>query len=306
MRGFRTIGCAAGLATLVAVSGRAQTASYSATTDLVVIQANAYDGDGRPVGGLGADAFSVWDDGRAQRVSLFSNQDEPLTIGLVVDSSISMHAIRDRVLAATSGFLNGTHDGSDLFAIAFNEHVRPALAPDAPFTSDPGALGAALESVSGARGKTALYDAVDAAVRYAARGHRPRRGLVVISDGSDNASTRTFDAVVATIRASDVVIHTVALTDPVEPGRPDVLKRLSHETGGEFLQPSSVAQIAPMLTRLAQDLRQGYVLGFVPASPADGRHHQLKLTARARDGRRLQVRSRAGYLAAGAVVRGAL
>ena len=156
----------------------------------------------------------------------------------------------------------------------------------------------ALEAVAGARGKTALYDAVTAGVHYAARGQFPRKALVVISDGGDNASASTLEDVLTHIREADIVIHTVALTDPVEPSKPGILKRLSEDTGGEFLRPSRTRDIAPTLARLAEDIRRGYVLGFHPTSTQDGQFHRVRLSARSHDTGTLHVKTRAGYRSA--------
>jgi len=294
MRGA-VIACAAGLASVLAGVGRAQTASFTSSTELVVVQASVRDRHGRPIGDLTADAFQILDEGKIVPVSVFSNADEPVTIGLVVDSSISMQPIRTQVLEAASAFLEAVHSDSELFAIAFNEQVRNALPAEAPFTSDPVALRAALDTVAGARGKTALYDAVGEGLRYASRGRFPRRSLVVITDGTDNASSTTLDETLARLREGDVVVHAVALTDPVEPSRPDVLKRMATETGGEFLRPENTPKIRPLLTKLADDLRHAYMLGFKPAA-ADGRFHRIQLSARDGNGARLQVRTRAGYM----------
>ena len=288
--------CAAGLATMIAGTGRAQTASFTSSTDLVVVQANVRDHHGKPVGNLKAEAFSIADEGKPVPVSVFSNTDEPVTIGLVVDSSISMQPIRAQVLEAASAFLEAVHTDSELFAIAFNEHVRAALPAQAPFTSDPVALRAALDAVTGARGKTAFYDAVDEGIRYASQGRFPRRSLVLITDGTDNASSGTLDRTLARLRAGDIVVHAVALSDPVEKSRPDVLRRMAQATGGEFLKPDNASRIRPLLATLAADLRHGYVLGFPPAGHTNSQFHRIEVTARGADGARLRVQTREGYM----------
>ena len=298
MRHLVAFACAAGLTSSLVSAGRAQTATFSTSTDLVVLQVSVRDDRGRAISGLPAESFTLWDGNTKRDIAVFSNDDAPMTIGVVVDSSISMRTIRDDVMAACAGFLTGLRGGSDLFALTFNEHVRTALPPEAPFTRDTAELRLALEAVAGARGKTALYDAVTAGVHYAARGQFPRKALVVISDGGDNASASTLEDVLTQIREADIVIHTVALTDPVEPSKPGILKRLSEDTGGEFLRPSRTRDIAPTLARLAEDIRRGYVLGFHPTSTQDGQFHRVRLSARSHDTGTLHVKTRAGYRSA--------
>jgi Ca-activated chloride channel family protein len=59
-----------------------------------------------------------------------------VTVGLLVDSSGSMREGRERVIAAAGAFAEASHTKDELFALAFNEDVRAALPPEAPFTSD--------------------------------------------------------------------------------------------------------------------------------------------------------------------------
>jgi hypothetical protein len=79
------------------------------------------------VSGLEQKAFRVLENKQPQPVSFFSNQDTPVTVGLVIDSSGSMGANRDRVIAAAVAFAENSNPDDDIFALAFNENVRSAL-----------------------------------------------------------------------------------------------------------------------------------------------------------------------------------
>src|SRR6188768_3646018 len=85
-----------GLAALVA----AQENQFRIRTDLVVLHVGVRDRRGAYVGDLDEQAFRVYEDGQLREVSLFRREDEPATIGLVVDSSASMSAVRPLVIAA--------------------------------------------------------------------------------------------------------------------------------------------------------------------------------------------------------------
>ena len=279
-----------------AVTG--QENQFRIRTDLVVLHVSVRDRRGSYVGDLDERMFRVYEDGQAREVSLFRREDEPATVGLVVDSSASMSAVRPLVIAASGAFAEANHPGDEFFAMAFNDEVRPALPPTRPFTSDAGELREALGLAIDPHGRTALFDAISAAIDYSARGSRARIALVVISDGGDNASRTTFSQLAAKVQTSNVLIYTVAIVDPVdEDARPELLRELARTTGGESFEPKAAADVHTTLQTIARDLRHSYVLGYVPVSVADGRLRKLRVSVEAPGRSGLSVRARSAYLA---------
>ena len=272
---------------------------FSTASDLVVVHATIKDRDGAYVRGLTRDAFAILEDGRAQNAQLFTSEDAPVTVGLLIDSSGSMQPIRERVIAAAAAFAGASHPSDELFALGFNDSVTSALPPTAPFTSDVRVLQGALTSTIRAYGRTALFDAIAAGLEYLGRGRHERRVLVIVSDGGDNASRTTFDEVVAKTQTSNAVIYTVALVDAVErDSNPGLLKRIAQANGGEAFAPKNPDDIVEVLQRIAQDIRQTYTLGYVSTNNArDGAFRQIRLIVQSPDRRRLVVRTRSGYLA---------
>jgi hypothetical protein len=194
------------------------------------------------VSGLPPEAFGVVEDGRAQTVRFFADTDTPVTVGLLVDSSASMHPNRRVVIAGATSFAEASSPRDEIFALAFNEDVYSALPPAAPFTNDSTVLRAALEHYVTARGRTALYDAISTGVDYFARGTPERKVLVVLSDGGDNASHATKEASVRKALASNAVIYTIALVLPgVHDANPALLKELAQASGSESFRPDTNA-----------------------------------------------------------------
>jgi VWFA-related protein len=272
---------------------------FSTGSDLVVVHATIKDGSGAYVTGLTRDAFAILEDGRPQNAQLFTSEDAPVTVGLLIDSSGSMQPNRDRVIAAATAFAEASHPSDELFAVAFNDRVSAALPPTAPFTSDVVVLQDALTNTIRAYGRTALFDAIAAGLDYLARGHHERRVLVIVSDGGDNASHTTFAEVVTKTQASNAVIYTVALVDPVERDtNPGLLRRIAQANGGEAFAPRNVDDITEVLRHIARDIRHTYTLGYVSTNSArDGAFRQIRLIVQSPDRRRLVVRTRSGYLA---------
>jgi len=272
--------------------------TFASRSELVVLHALVEDRRGASVSGLGREAFTILEDGRPQAMDFFAEEDTPADVGLLVDSSGSMFEARERVIAAAGAFVRTSHPDDQMFALVFTEHVRPALPADAPFTGDVGVLQAALGSVFVPRGRTALYDAILHGLEYVARGDHLRKALIVVSDGGDNASAADFEEVLRRTQASNTVIYTVAVADPLErdanPGR---LRRLAEASGGEAFRPRRPEQIGTVMQHIAQDIRSSYTLGYAPADTArDGRFRRIRVTVRSPDGRPVSVRTRQGYV----------
>ena len=274
---------------------------FSADSELVVLHVTVKDGRGAYVSGLPQEAFRVVEDGLAQTVRVFTDTDTPVTIGLLVDSSASMHPNRRVVIAGASSFAEASSPLDEIFALAFNEDVYSVLPPTAPFTNNSTVLRASLEQNVTARGRTALYDAIATGIDYLSHGTRERKVLVVLSDGGDNASQATKEASVRKALASNAVIYTIALVIPgVRDANPTLLKELAQASGGESFRPDTDApqEIAEALGQIARDIRRTYTIGYTSTNTArDGAFRRVRVVVRAPPGQRLVVRSRAGYIA---------
>lgn len=278
----------------------AQQATFSAQSDLVVLHVTVTDRGGTYVTDLSRDAFEVFDEGRRRPVEFLASTDTPVTIGLLIDSSGSMLPARELVIAAAAAFAEASHPQDEIFALAFNEHVRAALPPGAPFTSNANTLRAALARTISARGRTALYDAVLAGLDYLSAGSRARRVLVVVSDGHDNASRTTREEVFRKAQASNAMIYTLALRDTTRPreGDPALLRELARVTGGAAFRPDRPRDVGTALQEIAEDIRHTYTIGYSPTpEDRDGSYHRVRVEVESPSGRRLGVRSRGGYLA---------
>lgn len=288
-------------AALVPIAGRAQEQArpaFSVRSQLVVLQVTVRETNGAYVEGLRQDAFSVIEDGQPQTVELFSDADTPVTVGLLVDSSASMFSSRSLVIDGAVRFAGASHPQDELFALAFNEAVRPALDPRTPFTHDSAILRDALERAMTARGRTALYDAISAGVDYLAHGSRDRKALVVLSDGGDNASHATQSAAVRKAQASSAVIYTVALENSSREANPRLLEELAGSSGGLAFRPRDSREFADALRDVARAIRHTYAVAYTPTNAAsDGGFRRVRVVVTAPQGRRLLIRTRAGYTA---------
>ena len=274
-------------------------AHFSARSDLVVLDVAVTDRRGGFVGGLPQASFQILEDGRPQDVSFFAQQDAPATIGLLIDSSGSMVEHKDRVVAAITTFALASHREDQFLPLAFNEHVTIVLPPERRFTDDANELRDSLTRGLNAYGRTAFHDALAYALENLSEARHERRALVVLSDGGDNASRLSFDDVLKQVQASNVVIYSIALLDPLSRDQnPKGLRRLAEATGGLAFEPKRVGEIATALVTIAEDIRSRYTLAYAPANvEADGRLRHVSVTAMSPDHSRLKVRTRTGYIA---------
>jgi len=180
---------------------------FRTETRLVVLHASAEDKDGHLVKDLPQSAFQVFENGVKQKISGFRQEDVPVSMGLVIDSSASMTKKRDRVAAAALGLVKLSNPDDEVFIVNFDEY--PSL--DVDFTSDIEALKKGLKHFD-ARGGTAMRDALRTAIEHLkGRDKKDKKVLLVVTDGADNASVATLEYVIRAAQQSDVLIYTVGL-----------------------------------------------------------------------------------------------
>ncbi len=265
---------------------------------MVVLNATVVNRKGELVSGLGQGDFRVYEDGLLQEVTSFSHEDIPVTVGLVVDNSGSMRSKRPEVIFAALAFARSSNAEDQMFVVSFNESVSFGLPDDTPFTDKEAQLKAALSRIA-ANGKTALYDAVAAALEHLKKGNRDKKVLIVISDGGDNASTRKLAEIMAMAAQSDAIVYTIGVFDETDPDRnPGVLKQLAKTTGGQAFFPESVKEVFPICNQIARDIRNQYSLAYLPKNvKQDGTYRVIQVDAGTPGRKRLSVRTRAGYYA---------
>ena len=285
---------------LFCLAASAQDASFrSSSSELVVLPVVVTDTQGRYISDLDRERFTVFDNGRRVPIDLFTNEDTPLTIGLIIDASGSMRLKMAEVVSASLAFARLSNPQDEVFAIRFNDDVQNVIR-DRQFllAQDLAALNVALRSMR-PDGRTALYDALMAGIEQLALGSRARKVLVVISDGGDNASEATLDHVLARARESNAAIYTIGVFDADDLDRnPGVLKSLARATGGERFLPRSPGDLLQACERIAREIRSGYTIGYVPPD-RDGSYHRVRVDVQPSTSQKTKIRTRPGYFAAG-------
>lgn len=299
------------VATAPAVPAAAATASAAATavpgddryvvnTDLINLSVTLTDTYGRYVTGLSKDAFTVFDDKEQQEIQFFSDDDAPVSMGVVFDVSGSMGKEKlSRAREALRHFVETSHDSDEYFLIGFNS--RAQLLMDR--TRDSDAMLDKLTFVE-SRGNTALYDACYLGIEKVTRGAHQKRALLVISDGQDNNSRYTFNELRRLLKETDVLIYAIGIVEKGNPNSLDVggqalLDELASVSGGRAFFPDTAAEMNEIFERIAIELRHQYSIAYRPKNfTNDGKWHKVKVKVTPPRGLpRLYVRTKDGYFA---------
>ena len=282
-------------------------ARITLTSDLVVLPVKVTDAKGTFVSGLKPQNFRVFEDGHQQDITLFKEEDTPVTVGLVVDHSHSMGPKLPAVILAVNAFAHSSNPEDEMFVVDFNENVSVELMGGMPFTHDASELQKAISAVS-ARGQTALYDAVIEGLTHVQLGQWDKKALIILSDGGDNASRAKFSELLALAQRSHVIIYSIGLVDEAgEEENPKILQKLSHATGGITFFTKRSDEAAKYTKQIARDLREQYTLGYAPTTK-DGRDSFRKTVVEVSSpgGGKLRVRTRPGYYPGAAKIQAAL
>jgi Ca-activated chloride channel family protein len=267
--------------------------------DEVLLNCAVVDDKGRLVTDLKRGDFHVWEDGAPQTTSSFLHQDQPVSLGILVDNSGSMLDKRATVNAAALNLLRDSNPRDSTFIVNFSD--RAFL--DQGFTSNIDLLNRGL-SHSDSKGTTALYDAVAASANELSNhGKLPKQVLLVITDGADNASRIDLEQAIRRVQnLGGPVVYTIGLlfdADRKEAVRARAdLEKLSEETGGIAYFPHSLSDVNDIAAEVAREIRNQYTIGYHSSKPASmGGYRVVHVEATAPGHGKLIVRTRKGYYA---------
>jgi Ca-activated chloride channel family protein len=270
-------------------------------TDLITLTVTVTDTYGRFVSGLNKGAFTVLDEKKPQEITFFSDDDSPVSVGVIFDVSGSMGGDKiKRARDALSKFIQTSHNADEYFLIAFNSRAQLLLDK----TRDGNSVLDKLTFVQ-TRNNTALYDACYLGVEKVQRGAHPKRALLLISDGQDNNSRYTFNELRRLLKESDVVLYGVGILSGGDAGSSlgmegqGILDELASVSGGKAFFPRSAAEMDDIFEQIALELRHQYSIGYKPSNfNNDGKWRKIKVKVTPPRGLpRLFVRSKEGYYA---------
>lgn len=270
--------------------------TFSVDVGLVVLPVSVKDKSGKSVAGLEQGNFEIYEDGAPQRIELFEQKDAPVAVGLIIDNSGSLAPKRVEVANAAAILAEYSNAHDQIFVLHFHERIAYALKLGEAFTSNVQELRSAVAQMIG-RGRTAFHDAVLSGLEHVEQSLLPKKVLIVVSDGADNASRQTREEMLQRAAASETIIYSIGIYDDHESQKDlGLLKQLAHITGGEAYFPRNAGQLARVCRRIATDIRAQYTLGYVPRNQkSDGRYRNIRVDVKAANRGELTARTRSGY-----------
>lgn len=264
----------------------------------VRLQFTAADEQGRLVDNLSADEVEVFDN-RAP-VGHFSeferNDNLPLALGLVVDTSDSVKRVLGEEKLAAASFLQRVlrRQSDTAFVMAFGGTAKIWQTSTGDRQPLLDAIARLKQPGWGSRMFDALYAACQAAESSA--GQPSHHALIVLTDGDDTDSLRTMADVIAATQRAEVQVYALTIHAPGVADRGDrVLQRLADATGGRLYVAASGRQLDAAFAQIEQDLRTQYTVSFPPQQGTPG-YHSLQVEVRAPQ--KLVIHAREGYYAA--------
>jgi len=289
--------------------------------DVVNVFFNVKDKKGLLIPGLGKDEFEISEDGRPQTIKYFAaDTDQPLTLGILIDTSPSQTRVLPMEQEVGASFLNHVLRKKDLaFVISFDAEVD--LLQD--FTNDPRELRVALNKTKIGGGSpqggwgvpgvgqgpvpagrdaccTHLYDAVYLAASDRLSAEVGRKAMILLTDGEDEGSKLKPREAMEAAQKADTMVYVLLIADRGFHGMyqgfgAGEMKKLAEETGGRVIEVGNkFDKLKEAFDQISAELRSQYNIGYTPTNTAhDGSYRKIEV--RSKQGYRVQARH--GYYA---------
>jgi Ca-activated chloride channel family protein len=282
---------------------RPQAPIFGTGIEVINLSLSVTDAQNNFVTSLGQRDFAVFEDGIRQELSLFTQENLPISLVLMIDVSASMEEKLGTAQAAAIRFTRTLREQDLAQVVQFNDRSTTLQ----PFTNDLTALETAIRRTE-TSGPTALHNALYVALKDLTKDKRGaelrRRAVVLLSDGEDTASLVSDDQVLELAKKSEINIYAISLRPSRASDRQRqafsqaeyLVNALARETGGRAFFPSSIGELESVYDRIAEELRTLYSVGYVSSNARrDGKWRRIVVRVPDREG--LTVRHKLGYYA---------
>jgi Ca-activated chloride channel family protein len=270
----------------------AQQPTFRSSGVVVPVFVTVTDAQQRLVTDLAEDDFEIFDNDKPQPLSVFESRYRPISVIVLLDTSLSMTGNLRLVREAAEQFVLRLVPEDKAKVGAFHDRIEIST----EFTNDRDALVGDIKNLHFGN-STRLYDALAMGIDDL-EAVQDRRVILVLTDGVDEGSHIGANEVLERARAEEVMVYAVGLESVLFNGqvrtKPDSgLKKIAAETGGGFFMLDKTGELGKTFTRVAQELHNQYILGFTPGN-LDNKVHKVAVKLK-RSG--LTARARKSYLA---------
>lgn len=238
-------------------------------TLLLTIPLTVSDKKGRNVPGLKKENFSVFQNGERQKIEFFFNEEEPMNVAILLDTSYSTKDVLDNIQKAARDFLKVLRPEDKALIASFDYRTQLLSG----LTSDRRLLSSAIErtQVTHVNGSD-MYDAITRVVQTYFAPLKGRKAIIVLTDGVVTGRNISAQQVLETLQKSDTLIYPVIFKTRhnsqtgLRNRRPltiELLEVLAEETAGRFYEKDAT-KLKEAFEGIAEELKKQYLLGFYP------------------------------------------
>jgi Ca-activated chloride channel family protein len=250
--------------------------------NLVLVDATVKTKGGQIMSDLKKESFELREDGVAQKVEVFSRDELPLNVALVLDLSDSIGPFLGPLREAAGTALAALKPEDEVALFTFSTEAELRV----PFTNDKSEIAQQINAFH-VGGATNINDGIFVAAKYLLNAPpKGRRVIILISDdvGTDAGGQGTRDIVTESI-AADAVLYNLKIPGYNPPGTlfaasmiPGLvnIRKVMEQTGGEIFDVQDVAHLDAVFRALIQRIKTRYTLGYyTQATGAEGKPHKL-------------------------------
>lgn len=293
--------------------------TFQANANLVNLYFNVKDKHGLLIPNLIKDDFEVQEDGTPQTIKYFSaDTSQPLTLGLMIDSSASQTRVLDMEKEVGAAFLQEVLREKDLaYVISFDVNVdllqdftnsvrdlklalnRAKINAGSP-GGPPGLGGGPVPTLGVPRG-TLLYDAVWLGSREKLANEVGRKAMIILTDGQDQGSQETIKRAIEAAQKADSMVYVILIADigfyhGGGYAGDRAMRELARETGGRVIQVGNNAKkLKDAFGQISAELRSQYSIGYTPTNAKlDGSFRKIEIHLKNKE---YKIQARSGYYA---------
>jgi len=291
--------------------------TFKAEVNVVNLFFNVKDKHGMLIPNLTKNDFEVFEDGKPQTIKYFSSEsNQPLTLGIMIDTSASQTRVLDIEQTSCAEFLHSVLRDKDL-AFVINFDVDVDL--DQDFTNNVRDLTRALNKMQINAGMgggppglgggpipttprgTLLYDAIYLGANEKLKNEVGRKAMIIFTDGEDQGSRLKIQDAIEAAQKADTICYVILIADRGFYGGFGYsgdydMKKLAEQTGGRVIEVGNKQEkLRQAFDQIQNELRSQYNLGYTPTnSKLDGSYRKIQIRAK---GGEYKVQARQGYYA---------
>lgn len=249
-------------------------------TVLLTMPLTVNDRSGRNIAGLKKENFSIFQDGIAQNIEYFFNEEAPMNVAVLIDTSASTKEVLDKIRKAARNFVKVLRAEDKAIIVGFD--YRTSFL--SPLTADKKTLSKAIDATFIAdKGGSDMNGAIFGVVGNYLSAFKGRKAVIVLTDGMVMRGAVSTQQALDGLQKSDAVFYPIifktkaaaearasAALSKNKPLSIKMLEFLAEETGGAVYEKDA-ADLSQAFESIAEELKKQYLLGFYPQKTDRGK-----------------------------------